>query len=309
MKRFAFGSLLVCLLVLSSGLLGAARADAHPASGPGVQRSSTLSPISIAQLKSLVRRTLGQQAVDSMGKRVTQPLSISPSDQPALRLKPSKMAAAPRLQASAREYYGNSPTSAGYTIDAEGVSWVQGVGGFFNVPTADNAIQVATEIAVATSNGSGQISLGVTKNADRHYAVLIFAGGATWTLFSVSANDQMDAEIYLDGNTNKWLIFIEDLTTRQSYGNEFAYTTFTTLAGWETAISRGGPVPPMNLITFTNARWVSNWDGWQPITSSAAAAYAQWTLTAPNGGIISPTEIPDPPGTSFTLIPCPSCSS
>jgi hypothetical protein len=127
------------------------------------------------------------------------------------------------------------------------------------------------------------------------------------SLFHVNANDQITSEIYLDSNTNKWLVFIEDVTTRTAFGNEYSYATTTTRAGWITHMPDGGSVPSMYLIGFTNAHWESNWAGWQPLTSSAEATYTQWTLYAPGGGVIWPTE-PDSSGTSFTLIPCPSCS-
>lgn len=148
----------------------------------------------------------------------------------------------------------------------------------------------------------------MNKDQLRQFAALTLQGVTTWVLFSVSTDDQIDAEIYLDGNTNEWLIFIEDLTSRTAFGQEFAYTTNLTRAAWLIGISSnsGGPVPPMNATTFTNARWVSNWDSWQPITSSAAAYYVQLALKAVYGGQVATTQ-PTASGTSFTLVPCPTC--
>ncbi|MBV9615697.1 MAG: hypothetical protein JO011_16315, partial [Ktedonobacteraceae bacterium] len=72
MKRFVFGSLLICLLLLSSGYFVTTQAGAHSASRPGIQQSSPHSTISDAHLKALVRQALGQQAVDAMKHRSTQ---------------------------------------------------------------------------------------------------------------------------------------------------------------------------------------------------------------------------------------------
>ncbi|MBV9711488.1 MAG: hypothetical protein JO011_11340 [Ktedonobacteraceae bacterium] len=307
MKRFVFGGLVICLLTLSGGFFMTVRAVVHAAQPSGGQTTVTSSfPISSQRLKDLVHQTLGQQAADSIGHRVTQPLAIHASAHPILPLIQTRATTSSRLHAKTQERYGTSPIDAAYLTDAEGVSWVQGAGGFFNVASVPlPAVSVLTAIAVGNSDSSAQINVGVDQT--EKLAVLTFNHGREWDLFSVNANDQMDAEIYLDGNTNQWLIFIEDLTTRTSFGQEFAYTNYLTRAAWTTQVAFGGPVPSMNMISFTNARWVSNWDGWQPITSSAAAYYVQLTLRTQYGGRISPTQ-PDSSGTSFTLIPCPSCS-
>lgn len=302
MKRFVWGSFVVCLLVLSSGLLGV-KADAQTVQ-PAM---ATPSPISLQRLKTLVYQALGQQAVDGMGRRITQPLSINASPSPGLSLNQARASTTSPFQANAQEQYGNSSTLAGYVTNAEGVNWVQGAVGFFTVVSpVQPAVDVETAISMANSDArSAEINLGVEQTEGDAY--LSFRGAFRWILFHVNVGDQMDALIELDGGTNHWLLFIEDLTTRTSFGEEFSYSTTTTLAVWVTQVSSGGPVPSMFPITFTNAQWLSNWDGWQPITSAAAAAYEQWSLVAPNGGQIWPTEVPDPPGTLFSLIPCPTC--
>lgn len=304
MQRVVLKSLVVCLLVLSSSLL-VANAEArtvHPSAG---QATVTPSPISLERLTTLVRQALGQQAVDDLGQRITQPLSTHASPTPSISLPQPRTSTASRAQANVQEHDETSSSQAGYVTDAYGVSWVQGVVGYFNVVSpALPAVGVVTAIAVGSP--SAEIDLGVEQT--QGYAYLTFRGGISWALFQVQAGDQMDALIYLDGSTNQWLLFIEDLTTRTSFGEEFSYITTTFLvAGWVTQVNSGGPVPSMFPITFTNAEWLSNWAGWQPIISSAAAAYYQESELAPNGGQIWPTEIPDPPGTLFSLLSCSTC--
>ncbi len=283
MKRLIFGGLLICLLVLSSSFLATAKAAVHTSAQPGVQTTLTPHPISLARLKALVRQTLGQQAVDHMGHLVTQPLATHAPTSVSLSFHQAGTAPTSHLQANTPEYFYTSSTEAGYGVNAEGVSWVQGGAGYFNVARPALPAQVFdTEIGVTNSNQSAQIIVGVDQTDLAAY--LYFNGWFSERLFSVSANDQMDAEIYLDGNTNQWLVFIEDLTTRRAFGQEFGYTTSIVQAAWVTYTYTGGPVRPTNPITFTSARWVSNWDGWQPITSSAAAYYIHQILQAPKGG-------------------------
>lgn len=306
MKRSVSLSLLMGFLALSSTLFAGARAHAQPVHVSGVQATITPSPISLQRLKTLVSQTLGQKAVDIMRQRITQPLSIHSSPKQSLLLNQTGTATASPFRANVLEHYGNSPILAGYITNAEGVSWAQGAFGLFNVVSpAQPAVEVETAIAVTNSDGSAEINLGVEQTEGDAY--LSFHGVFLWVLFHVNVGDQMDAEIYLDGSTNEWLLFIEDLTTGVAFGEEFSYTTTITRAAWAVQVESGGPVPAMVPITFTNAQWLSNWAGWQPIISSAAATSTQWTLQAPYGGQIWPTEIPDPPGTSFSLIPCPAC--
>jgi hypothetical protein len=190
-------------------------------------------------------------------------------------------------------------------VNAEGVSWVQGIGGYFNVAhPALPAPFFATGIAVTNSDDSAQVDVGVDQTNLKAY--LNFKGWFSQTLFSVSANDQMDAEIYLDGNTNKWLVFIEDLTTRTAFGEEYGYgTTNMVRADWFTGTNTANLVPAMNQINFTGARWVSNWDGWQPINSSAEAYYVLQSLVNENGEI-EPWYYLGSSGTSFSMLIYPS---
>lgn len=306
LKKMFFGSLAACLLLLSSGLT-VAQAHGYTNNRPEVQAKVTSTPISLQRLKALVRQTLGQKAVDNMGQLITQPLSVRSSTSRNLSLNPGRTSTSSRLKPHIQEQYSNDPLNGGYITNAEGVSWVQGAAGFFNVATPTlPSIEVETAVVVANSDGSSEINLGVAQTESDAY--LSFHGQFLWVLFHVNTNDQMDAEIYWDANTNNWLLFIEDLTTRQSFGQEFSYSTTLTRAAWTMQVENGGPVPSMTLVTFTNAQWFSNWDGWQPIISPAAATYTQVTIKPPKGGVIWPTEVPDPPGTSFTMIPCPGCS-
>ncbi|HZR40115.1 MAG TPA: hypothetical protein VFB12_08375 [Ktedonobacteraceae bacterium] len=179
--------------------------------------------------------------------------------------------------------------------------------GSFNVPTAGGVVPVTTGIIVGDTGQNAKISLGVVKDGARSNASVSFVNGETLDLFPVNASDQMDAEIYLDSNSNQWLIFIEDENTATYYANEFSYTTIITYAGWLASVN-DSPLPAMNPILFTNARWFSNWADWQPIPSSAAAYYIQWTLDKSPGLIQTTILIGSPPGTSFYLATCATCS-
>jgi hypothetical protein len=66
------------------------------------------------------------------------------------------------LQANGQEQYYNSSAAAGYSVNAEGVSWVDAVSGSYNVaaPTLP-AAQVTTAIIVQATNTVGEIYLGV----------------------------------------------------------------------------------------------------------------------------------------------------
>ena len=301
MKRFTFGSLLVCLLVLASSFLVTTKAHTHAATLPAVRTSATSSPISLQRLKELVHQTLGQDAVNHMRQLITQPLTTHASTPQLLPPGQTKPATQLHSQAYAQEHYYNSSYFAGYTTDAEGVSWVRGVTGDFNValPTLPS-VEVVTAATVASSDGSAEITVGVDQTAQAAY--LNFHGWIDWTLFHIGANDKIDSEILWDIHTNRWFVFIEDVTSGQAFGEEFSYFTNITVAGWGTQVFSGGPVPSMYLIGFTNAQWFSNWDGWQPITSSAAASYTQSTLVAPKGGTIMTGE-PVNAGTAFALVP------
>jgi hypothetical protein len=304
MKQWISGSLLVCLLVLSSSFLVPAQASAHPASLPG--GPSTLTPISLSRLQTLVRQTLGQQAVDHMGQLVTQPLSTRTSAPVNLSFHQAGVATSSQLRANTQERISISNRDAGYWVNAEGASWVQGVVGFFPVAQpagAPSAPGFDTVIGVSSSDEARQIIVGVDQTNSE--AFVGFRGQSSQYVFFVHPNDQMDTEIYLDGATNQWLVFIEDLTTRQAFGQEFSYTVTSdnggVFASWFTGDeNNAGPVPSMNPITFTNARWLSNWAGWQPITSSAETSYTFQILQAPLGGVIVPTTL-DSSGASFTL--------
>lgn len=303
MQRVVLKRLVACLLVLSSSLL-VAKADARTTQPLTGRATVTPSSISLPRLTTLVRQALGQQAVDDLGQRITQPLSTHPSPTPSLSLPQPRTATALPAQANVQEHYENSSSQAGYVTNAYGDGSVQGVVGYFNV-VSPALPAVGVQTAIALGSPSAQIALGVEQT--QGYAYFAFRGGLSWALFPVQAADQMDALIYLDQSTNNWLLFIEDLTTRTAFGEEFSYvTTSFVVAGWATAVNNGGPVPAMFLIGFWNAEWLSNWAGWQPITSSVAPNLYQQSLLAPNGGQIWPTEISDP-GTGFDLIPCPTC--
>ncbi len=305
MKRFAFVGILACLLLLSSNFFAVARAHSHTTAISGTQTMTTPSSISLPRLKALVSQTLGQQAANRIGRRITHPLGIRASTSSSLSLSQAPATTPAITQASAQEEYADSSTVAGYQTDAEGVSWVQGTVGFFNV-ASPTLLTTSVDTVIGVESNNSSITLGVDQLQKVTY--LGFLGGVHWNLFYVNTNDRMDALILLDTNTNQWLLFIEDLTTGVSYGSEFSYDTEMIRALWLTGIGNDGPVPSMPLIAFTNSQWLSNWDGWQPIISSAAATYTQFTLLDPNGGQIWPTEIPDPPATFFTLVPCPTCS-
>ncbi len=308
MKRFIPGSLLVCLLVLTIGFLPVIKAGARTAQTSAVQAPSP-SLSGLPQLKELVRKTLGQGAVDHMRQRVTQPLKIYASTQPVLAPKQASTATQSRIQANveAPELYGNATTGAGYVTRVKSASWVYGSEATFNVPKVEGIVPVTTAVTVTNVDKNTQISLGVVTDAARRNASLSFTNGSTLDLFAVHSNDQIFALISLDTGANKWLIFIEDGTSGLFYDADFSYSTAFTSAMWLTTVN-DSPFPPIGLITFTGAQWLSNWDGWQPILSPDSAYYLQWTLLAPTGGMMWPTEIPDPPGMGFTLISCSPCS-
>ena len=133
MKRWISGS----LLVLSSSFL-VARASAHSASLSG--GPSTLTPISLSRLQTLVRQTLGQQAVDHMGQLVTQPLSTHTSAPVNLSFHHAGGGTSSQLRANTQERVSISNRDAGYWVNAEGASWVQGPLVFFCGTTSRRSV-------------------------------------------------------------------------------------------------------------------------------------------------------------------------
>jgi hypothetical protein len=222
---------------------------------------------------------------------------------------PSSKATA--LANSAPEQYGTSTNVAGYMTVMNGMT-VSGVVANFNVPTGASGQEERIMLDLGGLNSSNGIAVGVFVNgyggpADGYAFCTCSNNGGL--LFNVQPKDTIDAELYLlDQSTNQWLVFIEDVASGASFGTTFnAVTTFTNVA-W--ILQTIGPLLK-GLITFTNAKWLgSNSSGvWQPILSSQAASYLQITLDDPRGRgqRAEATEIPDPPGTSFTIIPCQKC--
>ena len=326
MKRFAFASLVLCLIVLASGFLVETKAGAHPAAPRSVQRSSTSSPIGLAQLKVQVRQALGQKAVDAMKYRSTESHASAPPPELLKQIsrlrKQARTITAPRVQADAQELYVNDPQLAGYSINAEGTSWVQGIAASFNATRSEGIPLNSDDTDVLLTTASSQwigdqwIYVGVNSNNDGTLnAYTWWLNWSDWNhphggyqkLFSVRAGDQINVAIEKYTSDDPWSIFIEDVPLAKYQWVTETDTTNFTRAYWVLNTS-GAPIAPRfpSLIGFRYAQWLSNWDGWQPITSSAARTYSEITNVSSGGGVVWPGGLADG-GTSFALIPCSTC--
>ena len=115
--------------------------------------------------------------------------------------------------------------SASWTVPSVAISkqdtyttmWI-GIGGYF-----DNAL-IQTGTAQSSVNGQTYYNAWYEQlPADSHVIRRI----------NVSPGDQMNASIQLvDSNTNIWSIYIEDLTTGQSFQNDFIYEASRLSAEW-----------------------------------------------------------------------------
>ncbi|MBV9710120.1 MAG: hypothetical protein JO011_04270, partial [Ktedonobacteraceae bacterium] len=237
-------------------------------------------------------------------------------------LKRPRTVTAPRVQADARELYVNDPQRAGYSIDAEGASWVRGAQATFNATKSHGVPFFPDQTYVLLTNASGSqlIQAGVlaTQGGITPYMEWLDwddsnppLGGYISADFSVRPGDQVNVEVWEDTRlgAHSWTVFIQDVNTKAYQYFAEGDTTDLTRADWvlDTGID-GNPVAPRfpTLVGFSQAQWISNWAGWVPISSSAGHTYTQITNVSPSGGIIETTELSNA-GEDFALVPCPGC--
>ncbi|MBV9709397.1 MAG: hypothetical protein JO011_00625 [Ktedonobacteraceae bacterium] len=227
----------------------------------------------------------GARAVNATGQRIT-PRSISHL---------------PR-RGNTQFIFGNTSPEGGYITNAEGTSWVRGAQGIFNVVAPSQSYpEYVTAVAVSNPSQGARIEVGIDQTHRQAYEY--FQGWFGTNLFPVSPNDQVFASIFLDGN-NQWDIFIEDETSGRFFDEPYSYNTSIVRAEWFGEVLHGGPAPDTQ-VTFTDAHWLSNWAGWQPIWSGAARTVTQGYTEPSNGGAIGGGSL-DSSSTVFTLSSCSS---
>ena len=308
MKRILLLCLCMSIVILSGVTSTTAQASYQslsPSPGKPTYKPSQIAPISTEHVKVLLRQTLGQRVADSLKQRVMQPVATWHADIPTF--KQAQTTTNPSIRANARELYTDTDTVAGYLAYPPQQAW--GASAQFNASIA----YAYTWVGVGAHAGNTAyfpIVVGVNQgNLFASYQV----DGTGNDLFHVLPNDQMSAEVYLDQTTNNWLIFIIDLTTGTYFASEFSSNWYNlNIAFWiYMQYGKYMGVSQMYPLTFSQARWFGNTpSGWQPIT--AAPYNYQLTLKGLNyqgnpSGIAWPTEIPDPPGTSFSILTCSTC--
>jgi len=317
-KRKLVVGMVTCLFILSGCLAIVMKAQAHQVASSLV--SSRVPPmLSDQQVKDYARKTLGASAVDRMLHRVTHPLktqrfsnyttsfrvnTITQQTQMAARVTGLVTAA------SGHEAYNISNYAAGYAALLGQQAF--GVEGQFNAEPIASPASVAPLVYVGLGyySSGNQVYFPITAGIDPLAMVAAYHVGSSYvSVLRVNAQDQISSEIYQwDGNG--WFIFIFDHTTGEYFSQIVDYDPGATLnqAAWVLTLNVSGPLGNFLPITFTNANWQgANSGGWQPLIN--AGSYAQLFLQPKNGvGRAWTTEIPDPPGNSFSMLYCPSCS-
>ena len=313
MKRIVIFSIVVCFLVLS-GLFALVEKTQGARAAGSTQAAKAPLPLSDRQIKDYVRKTQGQQAVDRMLHRVTQPLATRHYDAAVQTTLPEKQAGTLAPADVGHELYAVTPSAAGYIGDIGQQAF--GVGGQFNAESV--ALPASTSnvtwVGLGFRGNSSTVLFPVLAGVDQISLSAAYLTGtgnnAVLTdVFKVNAQDQISAEVYQwDGNG--WFIFIFDHTTGTYFSQIVNYDPGTTLTytGWVLAVAPPGPLTNFLPVTFTNANWQgANSGGWQPLIN--AAYYDQLFLQPANGtGRAWTTEVSNPPGNSFSILYCPGCS-